>query len=66
MTTVYTVRIVYKSGYVHDFKCLKFSITNGGRTLNWEEADTTNMPILLSLDNIESIWQVGIEEAEDE
>ena len=55
---VFTVRVVYKSGYFHDFDCTKFTITN--ELVKWELVDKRNKPIKISVDEIESVWQVNI------
>lgn len=58
MKTVKTaiIRITYKSGHVHDFECIKFSI-NPGKEASWEAFDPT--PLVLGLDEIESVWVIG-------
>lgn len=54
------VRIVYKSGYFHDFWCHTFEVKNGD--WKWNAVDEKNLPMLLNPDNIESVWRVDIEE----
>jgi hypothetical protein len=54
---VFTVRIVYKSGYTHDFDV--FSFSKEGRRYNMEFADPVKRPIDLGADEIAAIWQVG-------
>jgi hypothetical protein len=56
---IYTVRVVYKSGYVHEFPVYSFEIT-GGSNYEWESADVNNKPVKLGADDIAAIWQVGI------
>jgi hypothetical protein len=63
MKEIYTVRIVYKSGYTHDFKCTDFKI-NGG-TYTWEAYEGTNKPLQLGASDIAAVWQVGYEIIED-
>lgn len=58
LTPVFTVRIVYKSGYVHDFECTKFSVKNG--TYHWNSVNDDNKPVVLGADDIAAIWQVGV------
>ena len=53
---IYTVRVVYKSGYQHDFRVYYFKQTAVG--YEWEYVDDDNNPILLGMDNVESIWVV--------
>lgn len=55
--TVYRVRIVYKSGYTHDFECTDFTIS--GSKVSWESADESNRPIKIGLDDIAAAWQIG-------
>lgn len=60
---VYTVRIVYKSGYTHDFDILDFEIV--GQKYTWTPCDGQNKPLLLGIDDIAAVWQVGVREVED-
>ena len=55
---IFTVRVVYKSGYTHDFDVYNFTIKNG--TYSWEAADDSNKPLLLGVDDIAAIWQLGV------
>lgn len=55
--TAFTVRIVYKSGYTHDFDTYEFTYGNGKYT--WEACEGTNAPLFLGPDYIESVWIVG-------
>lgn len=61
----FKIRVVYKSGYVHDLWVWKFNTTSVGdklKDLSWTLCDPVhNRPIELSNDisNIESIWQIG-------
>lgn len=57
-TTIYTVRVVYKSGYTHDFDVLTFSIDRG--VYKWDPVDDNNKPLLLGVDDIAAFWQVGM------
>jgi len=54
---VFTVRIVYKSGYTHDFDV--FSFTKNGRRYEYEPADSVKRPLELGADEIAAIWQIG-------
>lgn len=54
---VYTVRLVYKSGYTHDFDVTSFKIT--GDTCEWVSVSVDNNPLRLGLNDIAAIWQVG-------
>jgi hypothetical protein len=54
---VFKIRIVYKSGYVHDFDALEFSINRG--TYKWNTPGVNNIPIELGVEEIAAIWQLG-------
>lgn len=56
---VFTIRIVYHSGYVHDFEVTEFTIKGG--SWSWKTYDTNNnRPMEIgALDRIECAWQVG-------
>ena len=55
--TIFTIRIVYKSGYTHDFDVYDFKI---GSKFSWETVDPNNKPILIGVDDIAAVWQVGV------
>ena len=54
------VRVVYKSGYVHDFWCHDFEVKDG--KWKWDAVDEGNLPMHLNPAAIESVWRVGVEE----
>lgn len=54
---LFTVRIVYKSGYTHDFEVYKFKMK--GNTIEWNSANDQNKPIHLGLDEIAAVYQMG-------
>ena len=56
--TIFTIKVNYKSGISHTFDVTEFSIDGGAWT--WTPADERNKPILLGVDNIESVWQIGV------
>lgn len=56
--TIYTVRIVYKSGYTHDFEVYSFTVSKGD--YNWEPVSPKNRPILLGANEIAAVYTVGI------
>ena len=58
LINIFTVRIVYKSGYTHDFEVTKFTIKGG--SYFWEHADDTNKPIQLGADEIAAVYQIGV------
>jgi hypothetical protein len=55
--TQHLIRIVYKSGYVHDFWCWKFSI-EGGAKYRWDAVGTINRPIQLGVDEVAAVYQI--------
>lgn len=60
----FKVRIVYKSGYFHDFWTWKFDVkrgVNGLISAEWAQAEDRNKPIFINTDQIESVWQVGVQ-----
>lgn len=56
---VFVVRIVYKSGYTHDFEVTSFSIKNG-TSFQWTMTGDTNRPVLIGADEIAAVWQLGV------
>lgn len=55
---VYKIRIVYKSGYTHDFEVYDFTINRG--TYEWKYVSETNKPVLIGVDDIAAIYQIGV------
>ena len=53
---IYTVRVVYKSGYQHEFRVYYFRVTATGYT--WEYVDDDNNPVFVGIEDVESIWIV--------
>ena len=60
---VYTVQINYKSGISMQAEFKSFSVKNG--TYSWETY-RGKCPVILGVDNIESIWQISVREVESE
>lgn len=54
---VFKLKVQYKSGTVHTFETYSFSIDRG--TWSWDSVSQYNKPLLLGIDNIEAVWQVG-------
>ena len=54
---IFTIRIVYKSGYTHDFDCTKFDKVGG--SYSWDGEDAGNRPLILGVDDISAVWVVG-------
>ena len=54
---IYKIRIVYKSGYTHDFEVYSFLYKGGD--YSWESVDPNNKPILLGADDIAAVYRIG-------
>jgi hypothetical protein len=60
---VYTIRIVYTSGYTQDFDVTEFAIKDGSYTWkSYEPQDRRHhvTPLLLGAAHIAAVWQVGM------
>lgn len=59
--TKFKIRILYKSGNSHEFWCTTFKRENTGSgvTYSWQTVTQTNAPILIGVDEIEAVYQVG-------
>lgn len=55
---VFKLRVVYKSGYTHDFEATKFKIVPG-REAEWTPARHHNKPIHFGIDDVAAVWQLG-------
>jgi len=55
--TVFKIRVVYKSGYFHDFEVYKFNVKDG--SYSWESVNDQNKPIQLGADEIAAVYQIG-------
>lgn len=55
--TVYKVRIVYKSGYTHDFECTEFTISK--TEMSWDSANKKHRPLKIGIDDIAAVWGIG-------
>ena len=60
---VHTVQINYKSGISMQAEFKSFSVKNG--TYSWEIYGDKG-PVILGVDNIESIWYISVREVESE
>ena len=60
---VHTIQINYKSGISMQAEFKSFSLEKG--TCSWEIYGDKG-PLLLGIDNIESIWQISVREVESE
>lgn len=59
----YLVRIVYKSGYTHDFWVYEFKIDRGKYT--WTTVEGGSIPVLIGADDIAAVWLLESEVAEE-
>ncbi len=57
---IFTIRVVYKSGYVHDFDCYSFRMEQGKWL--WETVSSANRPLDLGMNDIAAVWQIGVKE----
>lgn len=65
---VYRVRVNYKSSRSEVFECVTFKTTTQSGTLTgieWESYGDVK-PMLIGINDIESIWQIGEREVEDD
>ena len=60
---VYTVQINYKSGISVQAEFKNLSINNG--TYSWEIYGEKG-PVVLGVDDIESVWQISVRDVESE
>ena len=61
---IFTIKVNYKSGISHTFDVTKFEFD--GSSFTWKHVDDSNKPILLGGTHIESVWQVGIRESDND
>lgn len=60
--TKFLIRVVYQSGYVHEFWAYSFEMDMGDGSVTWEAVDVKNRPIFINYDRIECVYQVDVEE----
>ena len=60
---VYTVQINYKSGISMQAEFKSFSLKNG--TYSWETYGEKR-PVVLGVNDIESVWQISVRDVESE
>ena len=53
----FKIRVVYKSGYTHDFWVREFNIK--GTSYSWDSVSETNKPLLLGIDDVAAVWVLG-------
>ncbi len=60
LVPIYKIRIVYDSGYTHDFETYSFSYEQRhGVRFSWKSASDKNKPIYFGADNIIAVYQIG-------
>lgn len=57
-TAIFKVKIRYKSGASEEFWTRSFDCDGNGNW-TWNAIEDENRPLLLGVDNIESVWQVA-------
>jgi len=55
--TVYTVRIIYKSGYAQDINLLDFTWNDG--QIKWESIAGQSRPVKIGVDEIAAVYQLS-------
>lgn len=53
----FKIRVVYKSGYTHDFWVSEFEYANGN-TYTWSTVDSANRPIDFGATEVAAVWQI--------
>jgi hypothetical protein len=61
---VFMIEIMYKSGNSKTFLCNGITIHN--HEVNWNNIQDATRPIVIGVDHIESVWQVGFWENIDQ
>jgi hypothetical protein len=61
LTPIFKIRIVYKSGYTHDFEVYEFSVRDG--RYEWKAVSDHNKPVIIGVDEIAAVYQVGVRKA---
>lgn len=60
----FRVRINYKSGISEELDVYEFSVDKGLWT--WKAVNPeTNHPLIMGVDNVESVWQIGYTPAQE-
>lgn len=56
--TKFLIRVVYQSGYAHDFWVYSFEMDRASGIVKWDAVDAKNMPILINYERIECVYQI--------
>ena len=64
---VFKIKIIYKSGATHEFEVTDFNYeeTSGIKKVNWDSYSMENRPVVIGVNEIAAVWQVGVREVED-
>jgi hypothetical protein len=54
---VITVRVIYKSGYAHNFDVYSIKFEDNGRVIRWTPTNDSG-PLMLGIDNIEAVYYI--------
>ena len=60
--TKFLIRVVYHSGYFHEFWAYSFKMDSTEGSVSWKAVDAKNMPIFINYDRIECVYQIDVEE----
>lgn len=60
MSTVYKIKVIYKSGASMEFECISFSVhdTASSRKIEWQSYGDVK-PLMLNAEDVSSVWQLG-------
>jgi hypothetical protein len=56
---IFKIRILYKSGYTHDFEVYDFKYVHGSKA-SWSSVSDENKPLEIGLDDIAAVYQIGL------
>lgn len=64
---VFKIKIIYKSGATHEFEVTDFNYEeiSRGKKVTWDSYSMENRPLVIGVDDIAAVWQVGVREVED-
>lgn len=52
----FKIRVVYKSGYTHDFWVRSFN--TDGASFTWDSVEVNNRPLMIGAEDIAAVWQI--------
>jgi len=56
--TKFLIRVVYQSGYAHDFWVYSFEMDRADVSVTWEVVDPKSRPIFINYERIECVYQI--------